>query len=70
MHANSRDWNKAIELFKEAIGHNERDIKVFCILESAFQIQMRTESTIIGQYLRFLGKTATVQSAMPTSAWP
>lgn len=28
MHANARDWNKAIELFKEAIGHNERDIKV------------------------------------------
>ena len=27
MHANSREWNKAIELFKEAIGHNERDIK-------------------------------------------
>ena len=28
MHANSREWNKAIELFKEAIGNNERDIKV------------------------------------------
>nr|CAD2194553.1 unnamed protein product [Meloidogyne enterolobii] len=27
LYANSRDWNKAIELFKEAIGHNERDTK-------------------------------------------
>ncbi|KAI3422342.1 Tetratricopeptide repeat protein 21B [Globodera pallida] len=27
MHANTREWNKAIELFKEAIGHNERDVK-------------------------------------------
>ncbi|KAL3111585.1 hypothetical protein niasHT_019932 [Heterodera trifolii] len=27
MHANKRDWNKSIELFKEAIGHNEKDVK-------------------------------------------
>jgi len=40
LYANSRDWNKAIELFKEAIGHNERDTKVIIINKYFFFLNL------------------------------